>query len=432
MMRYFKKVLLTVVTLSLGMISLITTAETLDRIVAVVNDTIISQQQLNRQIELSRQKWQAENKTLPPAATFRRDVLNDLIDNELQRQLAKATGLKLDEASLDKTILDIANRNQLTLTQLRDQLAQANIPYAEYRHKIAEQVMLDRLQQAEVGAKITVSAREITNELAHSPEVDQHTLYHFEDLLVPLPDNPSVENISTAKKTALLLRQQAKKGLSFKDLIEQPSNAASMLSGGDLGWRQINQLPDLFQPHITRLTKGRISLPIQAKNGFHLLHLIEQRHTSTKPVILSSVHARHILIKTSPLVSNAQAEKRLKAIRAEILQGGHFAELAKKYSQDPASAFKGGDLGWMAINNFEPVFAAQLNKLRLNQLSQPFQTSFGWHLAEILAKKTERQTQQALFREQAAQRVYQKKFQQARKLWLQHLRQQAYIHLEPN
>lgn len=404
-------------------------AETLDSIVAVVNTHVITQQQLTEQMELSRQQWQAENKTIPSTTVFRKEVLNQMIDTELQRQLAETAGMKIDEAALDKSISEIAKRNGLTVGQLRSRLEQENMPYAKYRQKIREQLITARLQHDEVGQKITVTPQEITDALTHMPKTNSEKIvYHVEDLLVPLPNNPSSDNLATTKQTALSLLQQAKKNHTFRQLVEQPQNASLGLSGGDLGWRTLNELPDPFQSSIKTLKPGEIAGPIQAQNGFHLIRLLESRGgTATAARTATATHVRHILIKTSPLVNNTQAEQRLREIRAEILRGGNFATLAKKYSQDPGSAVKGGDLGWTLPGTFDPTFEAQEKKLPLNQLSLPFQTQFGWHLIQVLGRKQKLQTTQSLAREQAAQWVYQKKFQQTLQNWLRQLRHQSYI-----
>ena len=408
-------------------------AESLDRIKAVVNNHVITQQQLSEQIAFTRQQLQAENKPIPSATLLERQVLDRMIDTELQRQLAESAGMKIDEAGLDKTIASIAQRNGLTVEQLRSRLEQENIPYAKYRQKIREQLIISRLQQDEVGQKIAVSPQEITDKLTHMPKVNtEKASYHIEDLLVPLPDNPSPTALTNTKQTTLSLLQKAKTGNSFQQLVEQSKNTSLPLSGGDLGWRPLNELPDLFQASAQSLKPGEIAGPIQAENGFHLIRLIEIRGGNiSMPHYVKSTHVRHILIKTSPLVNNPQAEQRLREIRAEILRGGNFADLAKKYSQDPGSAFKGGDLGWTLPGLFDPTFEEQENNLAVNQISLPFQSQFGWHIVQVLGRTQKLQTMQSILRKQATQLVYQEKFQQALQAWLRQLRRQSYVKINP-
>jgi peptidyl-prolyl cis-trans isomerase SurA len=402
--------------------------ETLDRIVAVVNNSVITQQQLSEQIEMTRQQWQAENKSIPDATTFRKQVLNQMIDNELQLQLAANAGLKINEAALDKTIMNIAQRNGFTLEQLRQKLQQENIPYAKYRQQIRQQLIINQLQQDEVAAKITVTDQETKDMLAHMPKsAPQKTAYHIEDLLIPFPNKPSTVDISHTKETALSLLQQAKQGTSFQELIEKAKQFNPLLTGGDLGWRVLNDFPDIFQTHVQKLKPGEVTGPIQADNGFHLIRLLEMRGDNSTSHYVTSTHTRHILIKTSPLLNNTQAERRLNEIRADILRGGDFATLAKKYSQDPGSAYKGGDLGWTLPGVFDPAFEAQIKKLAIHQISLPFQTQFGWHIVQVLGRAQKLQTAQNISRQQAAQLVYQRKFQQALKNWLRQIRNQSYV-----
>jgi peptidyl-prolyl cis-trans isomerase SurA len=433
-MKHLKKFFPIIILLSSLLITASSQAtETLDRIVAIVNNNVITQQQLSEQLELTRQQWQAENKPVTSEAALRKEVLDHMINTELQLQLAESSGMKVDEASLDKTIADIAKRNGLTVEQLRSRLEQENMPYAKYRQQIRKQLLIARLQQTEIGQKISVNPQEITDMLSHMPKATSDNVsYHVEDLLVPLPDQPTPQIIANTKKTALALLQQAKKGRSFQQLVEQSKNATLPLSGGDLGWRPLSGLPDAFQTAIQSLTTGEIAGPIQAQNGFHLLRLLEARGSSnTAARRVTATHVRHVLIKTSPLVNNQQAEQRLREIRAEILRGGDFADIAKKYSQDPGSAFKGGDLGWTLPGTFDPTFETQENKLAINQISLPFQTQFGWHILQVLGRSQKAQSTQALSREKATQLVYQKKFQEALKTWLRQLRQQSYVKINP-
>lgn len=402
--------------------------ETLDRIVAVINNSVITEQQLTEQIELARQQKLSQNKPIPDAAIFRKQVLNEMIDNELQLQLAANAGLKINEADLDKTIMSIAQRNGFTLEQLREKLQQENIPYAKYRQQIRQQLIINRLQQDEVAAKITVTEQETKDVLTHLPKsTPQKTAYHVEDLLIPFPNKPSAVDISRIKNIALSLLQRAKSGASFQELIGQASKFNSPLTGGDLGWRALNDLPDIFQASVQKLKPGEVTGPIQADNGFHLIRLLEIHGDNSTAHYVTSTHTRHILIKTSPLLNGMQAERRLNEIRADILRGGNFATLAKKYSQDPGSAYKGGDLGWTLPGAFDPAFEAQIKKLAVNQISLPFQTQFGWHIVQVLGRAQKLQTTKNAYREQAAQIVYQRKFQQALKNWLRQIRKQSYV-----
>lgn len=408
--------------------------QTLDRIVAIVNQHVITEQQLQEELEIARQTLQAQNKPLPLETQLKKEVLDQLIDVELQRQLVKKVKVQIDDATVDKTIHNIATQNHWSLDELRQRLEQDHLPYAKYRHKIREQLAITRLQQMEIGAKITITPQEITDKLAHKAQwlPPDKTRYHIEDVLIALPDYPSADTQQAGKKIALQLKQQLESGQSALKAIEQSQSRAFPLSLNDLGWRTLAELPDLFQPTIKSLKPGNLSTPLQAANGFHLLRLIDRQNTTDDQPLhaINIVHLRHILIKVSPLLSDVQAEKRLKELRAEILRGTPFAEVARKYSQDPGSAAQGGDLGWRYPNSFVPAFEAQVKKLELNQISLPFKTDFGWHIVEVLARQQKIEKPEDRLREQATQLIYRQKFEQGLKSWLQTLRQQSYIKID--
>jgi peptidyl-prolyl cis-trans isomerase SurA len=404
-------------------------AEPLNHIVAVVNASVITEQQLDEQVELTRQQELAANKAPPAQAKLRKQALDSLIDIELQRQLAESSGIKVDDALVDHTIGEIAQRNGLTVDQLQSRLEEGNMPFAKYRQKIHEQLVLSRLQQKEVGQKITVSDQEIKDMVAQMPKSNaEKATYHVVDLTLQLPDNPSPKALTDAKQIALSLVKKAKKGITFQALVEQSQNIPYSLAIEDLGWRPLHDLPDIFQKPVESLNQGEIAGPLHAQNGYHVIHLLEVKGNETiKPHYVTATHARHILIKTSPLVTDVQAEQRLKELRAEVLRGGDFGTLAKKYSQDPASSIKGGDLGWTLPGLFDPVFEAQLTKLTTNQISLPFHTQFGWHIAQVLGRTEKLQTKQIISQHLASQLVYQKKYHKALESWLRQLRSQSYV-----
>lgn len=404
--------------------------QTLDRIVAVVNQHVITAQQLQEEFEIAQQTLQAQNKPLPSESQLKKEVLDQLIDVELQRQLAEKAKIQIDEAALDKAISEIAAQNHLSVDELHQHLEHDHVPYAKYRHKIREQLAISRLQQSEVGAKITITPQEITDKLAHQAQwvAPDNTRYQVEDFLIALPDYPSADTQQAGKEIALRLKKQLAAGKVAEEAVNQTQNQTFPLSWNDLGWRTMNELPDLFQSTIATLKPGQIAGPIRAANGFHLLHLVAiQKAPDQVPRSIDVVHLRHILIKVSPLLSDAQAEQRLKELRAEILRGASFAELARKYSQDPGSAAQGGDLRWRYPNSFVPAFEAQVKKLGLNQISLPFKTQFGWHIVEVLARKQKTEQPEDRLREQATQLIYREKFEQGLKDWLRTLRQQSYI-----
>lgn len=416
-------------------------AENLDRIVAVVNDSVITQRQLDQQTILMKQQLQSANTPLPSEQELREKVLQHMIDAELQLQLAKKVGLQVGEANVDQAISDIAKRNGATVQQLKENVIKQGMSYDQYRKEIQRQIIISQVEQHEVGARVVVSEQEINDMLQHMPKQPQQqssssaaTAYHIEDLLIPLSDKPTQQQITAASQKAKTILEKVRSGQAFSQLANDSQTDAKPLVNSDLGWRNASDLPTIFIAAIKNLQPGQTSDVIQAPNGFHILKIIAIKGApaQSEQPMLASTHVRHILIKTTPLVNDAQARQRLLEIRADILRGGDFAKLAEKYSQDPGSAAKGGDLGWVPPGALAPQFEAAMNQLKPGQISEPVKTQFGWHLIEVLDRKKEAQTSQGYLREQARQLVFQRKFEEALQNWLRQLRATAYIKIMNN
>jgi len=406
-------------------------AQSLDRIVAVVNDGVITQSQLVQKVQLERQQLQASGQSVPAEKIFRNQVLQHMIDTELQLQLAKKLGITVTDKDVDHAITEIAKRNGLSLAEFQEKLKQQSFNYDKYRAQIREQMLVGELEHRSVGGKILINDQEIkqfANKLRNQPVTKStNTFYHIEDLLIPLPDNASAEQIAAAERTAQTLLVKARAGSSFQELVQktEPKNS---LSGGDLGWRPLKGLPDIFAKAVQTLRQGEISKPLQAPNGFHLIKLVAVRGSDMQQSAHDAIttHARHILIKTTPLTDDAQVRARLAEVRADIMRGGDFAKLASEYSQDPGSATKGGDLGWMQPGTLDPQFETAMNQLKPGQISEPVKSQFGWHIIEVIERKTSK-NDQAYLQNQAQQMLYQQKFQEAVQEWLKKLRKQSYV-----
>lgn len=410
-------------------------AETLDRIVAVVNDGVITQSQLNQKMQFAIQQAQASGEPKVSESTLRNQVLQHMIDTQLELQMAKKMGIKVSDNDITAAVTEIAKRNGLTLAQFQTKLQESNISYAAYRQQIQDQMITSQIAERQAGAKVVVTEKEV-NALVYKlrnqpPEKNTSTQYHLEDLLIPLPEKPTPEQVAAATQQAELLLQKARSGKSFKEIAETTLPANS-LSGGDLGWRPLSALPSIFVKVVQSMHAGEISNPVRAPNGLHLLKLIAIQGDNTAPSAHAAVstHVRHILIRTSPLANDVQVRQRLAEIRADLARGGDFVKLAKQYSQDPGSAGKGGDLGWMESGMLDPQFEAVMNQLKPGQISEPVKTQFGWHIVQVLERKSSKNNQ-AYLQNQARQILYQQKLQEAVKTWLQQLRKQSYIKIMP-
>ena len=403
-------------------------AEKLDHIVAVVNNRVITQNQLDQQLKNMQQQLQMENVPISEKVSLRKKVLQHMIDTELQLQLIKKIGMDISTTDIDHVILNIAYRNHLTLEELKEKVRQEGISYTKYQQEIRQQILITQLQQREIGQKINITSQEIEDSLdalKKHPPITSQAIYRIQDILIPFPSQVTQEQINKIEKQSRLILQQAHLGKNVNELAQ---SYADKLIITDLGWRKSEALPDLFVTAVQHLSVGEIAGPLKAANGFHLIKLVGKQ-SNELPENTVSTHVRHILIKTTPLLSDKAAKQRLLEIRDRVLQGGNFAELANKYSQDFVSANKGGDLGWPAPDTLDSQFETVMDALKPGELSQPFKTAFGWHLIQVIERKKIVQTSEEFLRERAKQIVYQRKFNTALQNWLKQLRNASYIQI---
>lgn len=410
-------------------------AATLDTIVAVVNEAVITQSQLNQEITLAREQMLASHTPVPPPAVLRQKMLQSLINKQLQLQVAKKEGLTVSDADVDHAIDRIAQGNGITAQQLKIKVQQQGINYDKYRNEIREQMIISQLQQREVAPKVVITEQEVTDflptmkkQLATKPAAhvvqSGQVIYHVQDYLIALPENPTPQQVSDALQKAQVILTKLRAG---EDMQKQK------LLMADLGWRKADDLPTLFVASIKPLSVGGFAGPVRAPNGYHILKLVGLRGGDTAAPANSTpanfgtmTHVEHILIKTTPLLTDDQVKAKLEKIRASILAGASFAQLARDNSQDPGSAGKGGDLGWVPQGVLDPVFQAQMNRLKPGEISQPFKSSFGWHILEVLGRKNQAGSPQFL-RDQARQLLYGRKYDEALQNWLRQVRSQSYV-----
>lgn len=395
-------------------------AANLDRIIAIVNNKPVMESQLDAQIAIAKQSV-PPGTPMPP--NFRAKMLQNLIDTQLQVQLAQRQGLKVSNSDLDQAISDIAAKNHLSLAELQQKITQQGFTYTSYRDEIRNEMLIARLQQAAITPHVIVTDQDIKDflQLHHNTlPSEAPTLYKVYDVLIPFPDNPTPDQIANVQKTAKTLLNDAKSGDSLQQLAENKA-----LTGNDFGWQPLQGLPDLFEPVIAKMQKGQIQGPIRAPNGFHILQLVDTQGGSSPMNTITETHVQHILLRNNPLATDDQLKQRLMIIRTQILDRHDFATLAKENSQDPGSVGKGGDLGWTMPGTLDPTFQAQMDKLQLGQISLPFKTQFGWHIVQVLERKTI-PSQDAL-KQAARAMVYEQKYQQQLQSWLMQLRTEAYV-----
>jgi peptidyl-prolyl cis-trans isomerase SurA len=396
-----------------------------DRIVAVVNSEVITSGEVAERVKSVTQQLRQQGTQLPPADLLEKQVLERLIMDRLQLQLAKETSLRVDDLQLDRTVARVAEGNKMSLSQFRQVLERDGIRFDKFREELRNEILVSRLREREVDNRIVVSDNEIDyflSQQAASPAAS--TEFNLSHIVLRLPEQASPEEVARQRARAEQVLAQVREGGDFSKLAVGFSDASDALQGGLMGWRQRDRLPELFAQALDALKPGEVSGIIRSPAGFHLIKLLERRGGGA-PVIVEQTHARHILVKTSEIVSEDDARRKLNNLRERIVNGVDFAELAKLNSDD-SSSIKGGDLGWIYPGDTVPEFERVMNNLKAGQLSEPFASPFGWHLVQVLERRQtdvtgerKRQDARLILRERKADEAYQE--------WLRQLRDRAFV-----
>jgi len=396
-----------------------------DRIVAVVNDEVITQNDLNERMSLVVRQFQRQGGQLPPADTLSRQILERMVNDLLQVQLAKENGIKIDDLTLDRTIERIAQENNLPMADFRAALERDGIKYPRFREDIRNEIMLARLREREVENTIVVTDAEVETELAReSLEKSGDSEFRLAHILVTVPAQASPEQIEARRRRALQALAELRKGADFAQMAATFSDAPDAMQGGNLGWRASGRLPALFLETLERLQPGEVSDILRSPNGFHLLKLLEKRGKAAAAGV-QQTHVRHILLRAREGLSEAEARERLQRLRERITSGADFAELARLHSED-ASAAKGGDLGWVAAGDTVPEFERVMNALRDKEVSQPIQTPFGWHLVQVVERRSDELSEDRR-KVLARQQIRARKADEAYQDWLRQQRDRAFV-----
>ncbi len=399
---------------------------TLDHVEVVVNDDVITHRELEDRTASITKMLQRQKTQLPDRAILERQVLERMITEMLLAQFARETGLHVDDAMLDKTILRIAQQNKFaSVAAFRAKLKKEGIVFDDFREEIRNEMIAARLREREVDSKLVISENEIDNFLSNQANQEgkgeELLLSH---ILVVVPEQASADKIQTYRNRAEQALTKLRGGAPFSQVAAGYSDAQDALKGGELGWRPVNRLPPLFAEALQKMKPGEVSEVLRSPNGFHIVKLLDRRSKDT-PVVITQTHARHILIKTSELVSEDEAKSRLKEIKQRIDNGASFAEEARLHSED-GSASQGGDLGWLSPGETVPEFEKPMNALKIGQVSGLVQSGFGWHLIQVLARrKTDVTEEQKRQRARMAIRAVRsdEEFQD----WLRQLRDRAFI-----
>ena len=396
----------------------------LDRIVAVVNDEVITQQELAARVDFAFRQLRQQGTPPPTREVIERQLIERLIADRVQMQHARDIGLRVDDAELDRAIARIADENKLSPTQMRATLEKDGVPFEKFREDIRSEITLSRLREREVAQKIVITEAEIDNFIQAQQTQGRNDEYNLSHILVTVPENATPEQLQTRRTRAEQALAQLKGGTDFRQIAAAFSDAPEALQGGLIGWRESSRLPGLFLDAVRPLKTGDLSELLRSPNGFHILKLNERRGGQA-PIMVQQTRARHILIKTNELVSEAEARNRLLILKERLDNKGDFAELARSRSED-GSAARGGDLGWLNPGDTVPEFEQAMNALKPGEISAPVRSAFGWHLLEVLERRTQDMTREGQ-RLNARQALRERKTDEAYQEWVRQLRDRAYV-----
>jgi peptidyl-prolyl cis-trans isomerase SurA len=406
--------------------------QVVDKVAAVVNNGVVLESDVNGLMQSVKLNAGQAGQQLPDDATLRHQILERLIMDQIVLQMGQKMGVKISDDQVDQAIANIAKQNNMSMDQMRSRLAYDGLNYATYRNQIRKEMLISEVRNNEVRRRITVLPQEVES-LAKQigDQNDASTELNLSHILVPLSENPTSDQVAAAQEQANSIVEQARNGADFGKLAISYSADQQALKGGQMGWGRIQELPGIFAQALSTAKKGDIVGPIRSGVGFHILKINDMRGES-KNISVTEVHARHILLKSSPIMNDAQAKAKLEQIAADIKSGKTtFAKAAKEFSEDPGSANQGGDLGWATTDIFDPAFRDALMHMSKGQTSAPVHSSFGWHLIELLDTRQVDRTDAAQ-KDRAYRMLMNRKFSEEAATWMQEQRASAYVKVLSN
>ena len=402
--------------------------QVVDKVAAVVNNGVVLESDVDGLMQSVKLNAAQARQQLPDDATLRHQIMERLIMDQIILQMGQKMGVKISDEQLDQAIANIAKQNNMTLDQMRSRLAYDGLNYNTYRNQIRKEMIISEVRNNEVRRRITILPQEVES-LAQ--QVGNQNDASTELNLSQLPENPTSDQVNEAESQARAIVDQARNGADFGKLAIAHSADQQALNGGQMGWGRIQELPGIFAQALSTAKKGDIVGPIRSGVGFHILKVNDLRGES-KNISVTEVHARHILLKPSPIMTDEQARVKLEQIAADIKSGKTaFAAAAKEFSQDPGSANQGGDLGWATPDIFDPAFRDALTRLNKGQMSAPVHSSFGWHLIELLDTRNVDKTDAAQ-KDRAYRMLMNRKFSEEAASWMQEQRASAYVKILSN
>jgi len=407
-----------------------TEIQPVDQIAAVVNDEVITRQELDRRYQEVTRQMRSQNIQLPPRKLLEQQLMERMITELALLQSARSSGIRVDPVQVERAVQRIADQNRLTVDQLREALAKDGMSFDRFRENIRNEILLARARERQVDNKVTVSDAEIDGYLQSQSAQGKDEEYNLSHILVTVPENASPEQIQARRERAEDILNQLNKGGDFAQLSASYSDAPNALQGGGLGWKSSGQIPSLFLESLRNLNPGETAPLLKSANGFHIIKLVDKRGKDVTTVI-TQTRVRHILIKPSELTSESDAKNRLLQIRERIEQGGaKFEDMARQYSEDLGSGARGGELNWVSPGDLVPEFQKAMDALQPGELSQPVQSPFGWHLIQVQDRRQQDVTEERQ-RLIARQNIRERKSEEAFQEWVRQIRDQAYVEFRP-
>ncbi|WP_372964732.1 peptidylprolyl isomerase [Marinobacter sp.] len=416
--------------LTLAMMALSVAAQAerkvLDSVVAIVDDDVILQTELEARVNTIIGRLRAQGTGLPPRDMLEARVLEQLISESVQLQMADKMGMRISDNELNETLASIARSNGLTMAQFEDQLAEEGVTYQQAREQIRNEMLTSRVQQARVGNRVRITDREVENYLkAQAGSGSNGAEYRLAYIFIQVDEPGNDASVAEARATAERLRQQILDGRDFREVAVAESDASNALEGGDMGWRAESQLPSLVAPVVPGLKIGAPSDVLENNSGFHLVMVMDKRGGEQQKFI-EQHRVRHILVRPSEAVTEVQAEKRIRDIYQQLKNGADFAELARELSDDPVSGSDGGNLGWVSPGQMVPEFEKGMLEASVGEIYGPVRSQFGWHIIQVEERRTQDVTAESRAT-QARQAIYMRKFETELQNWLREIRDEAFV-----
>ena len=404
--------------------------ELLDRVVAVVDSGVVMESQLNQRVQDIIGRLRSDGIELPPKEVLEEQILERLIIEEIQLQIGDQAGVKISDAELNRALSMIASENSMNLEQFKESLDANNDSYVKLRDQVRKELIIQRVQRGKVGANIEISEQEIENflnsEEGRSKLAEQ---YNVQQILLSLSSSAPENEVNLIKEKGADLIERYKEGESFEKLAATYSSGQNALEGGSLGWRKSSELPSLFSDVVVKMKVGEVSELIRSGAGFHIIRLTEKRGDVVK--FEDQTLVRHILIQSSEIRSENQTKELINEIHQELIDGEDFKQLARQHSEDPGSKIEGGELGWSSPDSFDPAFEAVMNSVDIGEMSKPFQSSFGWHILEVLDRRNE-DISDDVRKNRAYSIIFNRKFEQELQRTLIELRSESYVDIKLN